>query len=423
MAQSRAAGDRFARYWMHNGLVRIGGEKMSKSLGNSLLVDAMVATVRPVELRYYLGQAHYRSEIDYSPEALAEAATAYRRIEGFVTRAAERLGGGRGAGRRLARPGCRGRSPRPWTMTSGVPQALAVVHDAVARGQQRPGRRRRRRTAKQPGPGPGHARRAGPGPAGRAVGQQRTGQRRPARGGRRAGQGRPGPAAGGPGSARTTPPPTRIRDGLQAAGIAGRGHPATARAGRSSDERAAQAAAATGRGTAAGRRPAADASQASRGRAPAATAAQAGGQGPDAARRDASGPPGPAPGRRPGQGGQPAGPRRAGPRAARADGTGPGRRWPVPRRRPGQPVTRRVGRRAQRGAGGAARPVPAMALHVGPRPDTDERIREAVSWPPTLVSRCVEAGRSELDRLTGGAVHQGVALQRPALRLRCCPTT
>jgi len=92
LAQSHAAGDGFARYWMHNGLVRIGGEKMSKSLGNSLLVDNMIMTVRPVELRYYLGQAHYRSEIDYTPAALADAATAYRRIEGFVTRAVEALG-------------------------------------------------------------------------------------------------------------------------------------------------------------------------------------------------------------------------------------------------------------------------------------------------------------------------------------------
>jgi len=89
LAQSRAAGDGFAQYWMHNGLVGVAGEKMSKSLGNSLLVDVMVTQVRPVELRYYLGQAHYRSAIEYSPDALAEAGAAYRRIEGFVTRAAE----------------------------------------------------------------------------------------------------------------------------------------------------------------------------------------------------------------------------------------------------------------------------------------------------------------------------------------------
>src|SRR5258707_12914272 len=85
-AQSRAAGDGFARYWVHNGLPGLSGEKMSKSGGNSLLVDAMITQVRPAELRYYLCQAHYRSQIEYSRDALAEATAAYRRIEGFVTR-------------------------------------------------------------------------------------------------------------------------------------------------------------------------------------------------------------------------------------------------------------------------------------------------------------------------------------------------
>jgi cysteinyl-tRNA synthetase len=92
IAQSRAAGDRFARYWLHNGLVGVAGEKMSKSLGNSLLVEAMVTQVRPVELRYYLGAAHYRSGLEYSAEALDEAVAAYRRIENFVIRAAEVAG-------------------------------------------------------------------------------------------------------------------------------------------------------------------------------------------------------------------------------------------------------------------------------------------------------------------------------------------
>ena len=132
-AQSRAAGDGFARYWVHNGLVRVGGEKMSKSLGNSLLVDNMILTTRPVELRYYLGQAHYRSEIDYSPEALGEAATAYRRIEGFVTRAAQVLDGGSEAG-----PVTPGGLPAPFAAAMdddlAVPQALAVVHEAVRDG-------------------------------------------------------------------------------------------------------------------------------------------------------------------------------------------------------------------------------------------------------------------------------------------------
>src|SRR6266704_71168 len=134
LAQSRAVGDGFARYWLHNGLVRLGGEKMSKSLGNSLLVENMVTRVRPPELRYYLGQAHYRSGIDYSPEALGEAAAAYRRIEGFVTRAADAVADDM-AGR--AEPGAGAGLPLASSLPAafgaaldddlGVPQALAVV--------------------------------------------------------------------------------------------------------------------------------------------------------------------------------------------------------------------------------------------------------------------------------------------------------
>ena len=135
LAQSHAAGDGFAQYWLHNGLVRIGGEKMSKSLGNSLLVDAMLTRVRPAELRYYLGQAHYRSEIDYSEPALAEAVTAYRRLEGFVTRAAELLAGD-GAPGAIATAG----SSLPAAFSAAmdddlaVPQALAIVHEHVREG-------------------------------------------------------------------------------------------------------------------------------------------------------------------------------------------------------------------------------------------------------------------------------------------------
>src|SRR5206468_3332665 len=57
LAQSAAAGDAFARYWLHNGLLTMAGEKMSKSLGNTLQVQEMVKRWRPVELRYYLRAA------------------------------------------------------------------------------------------------------------------------------------------------------------------------------------------------------------------------------------------------------------------------------------------------------------------------------------------------------------------------------
>jgi cysteinyl-tRNA synthetase len=133
----------------------VAGEKMSKSLGNSLLVDAMVTRVRPVELRYYLGQAHYRSPMEYSPEALAEAVAAYRRIEGFVVRASELTGvpaASRDPGAShdpAVAPGLIARSTQPGAGTPpgplaafaaaldddlSVPQALAAVHEAIHEG-------------------------------------------------------------------------------------------------------------------------------------------------------------------------------------------------------------------------------------------------------------------------------------------------
>ena len=160
LAQSRAAGDEFAHYWMHNGLLGVAGEKMSKSLGNSLLVDVMVTKVRPVELRYYLGQAHYRSAMEYSPEALAEAVATYRGIEGFVLRANELTGGPparqeplatgdpagdedpAGAPGLATAPAGAPSAPGGWPPEFaaaldddlGVPQALAVLHATMHDG-------------------------------------------------------------------------------------------------------------------------------------------------------------------------------------------------------------------------------------------------------------------------------------------------
>ncbi|MGH3157345.1 MAG: cysteine--tRNA ligase, partial [Streptosporangiaceae bacterium] len=135
IAQSVAAGYEFARYWIHNGLVGVAGEKMSKSLGNSLLVGEMLQRVRPVELRYYLSQAHYRSTLEFSPEALAEAVAAYRRIEGFVARAAE-VSGAAEIGDSLDATA----EDLPPAFAAaldddlGVPEALAVVHTELRGG-------------------------------------------------------------------------------------------------------------------------------------------------------------------------------------------------------------------------------------------------------------------------------------------------
>ena len=92
IAQSESAGYAFAKRWMHNAWVTASGEKMSKSLGNSLQVAELLKSVRGIELRWYLGSAHYRSMLEFSHEALAESATAFRRIESFLTRATEILG-------------------------------------------------------------------------------------------------------------------------------------------------------------------------------------------------------------------------------------------------------------------------------------------------------------------------------------------
>jgi cysteinyl-tRNA synthetase len=89
IAQSEAAGQKFARRWMHNAWVTTSGEKMSKSLGNSLQVMEVLKRVRGIELRWYLGSAHYRSMLEFSFEALDESATAFRRIENFLIRVKE----------------------------------------------------------------------------------------------------------------------------------------------------------------------------------------------------------------------------------------------------------------------------------------------------------------------------------------------
>ena len=92
IAQSEAAGYGFAQRWLHNAWVTQSGEKMSKSLGNSLQVHEILKDVRGIELRWYLGGAHYRSMLEYSPEALQEAATNFKRIENFLMRATELIG-------------------------------------------------------------------------------------------------------------------------------------------------------------------------------------------------------------------------------------------------------------------------------------------------------------------------------------------
>ena len=74
LAQSEGAtGKTFARYWIHNGFVRVNSEKMSKSLGNFFTIREILEQYHPEVLRFFLLQSHYRSPVDFSDAALNEA--------------------------------------------------------------------------------------------------------------------------------------------------------------------------------------------------------------------------------------------------------------------------------------------------------------------------------------------------------------
>lgn len=136
LAQSSAAGHAFARHWVHNGLVVVGGQKMSKSLGNSVYAADLLAAHEPAVVRYWLGSAHYRSTIDYTPTSLDEAREALGRIRAFRGRARARL----------AIPDVRfgwvkpidDRVPPAFAAALdddlAVPQALAALHETVRAG-------------------------------------------------------------------------------------------------------------------------------------------------------------------------------------------------------------------------------------------------------------------------------------------------
>ncbi|MEV6282868.1 cysteine--tRNA ligase [Kribbella sp. NPDC051770] len=130
LAQSTAVGQKFARTWMHSALVTAAGEKMSKSLGNGAVVRSVVERVRPIELRYYLVQSHYRSVVEFSFEALEEAATGFRRIEGFVTRATEVTGGVAASAELPAEFGA------ALDDDFGTPAAVAVLWNTVREGNK-----------------------------------------------------------------------------------------------------------------------------------------------------------------------------------------------------------------------------------------------------------------------------------------------
>ncbi|MEB3166800.1 MAG: cysteine--tRNA ligase [Cyanobacteriota bacterium] len=90
IAQSEAAsGKPLARFWLHNGMVNVGGEKMSKSLGNFTTIRALLASgVSPMTLRLFVLQAHYRKPLDFTDAALEAAATGWKGLNAALVLAA-----------------------------------------------------------------------------------------------------------------------------------------------------------------------------------------------------------------------------------------------------------------------------------------------------------------------------------------------
>ena len=131
-AQSRAAGRPFARLWMHSAWLTQSGSKMSKSLGNSLLVSEVLKGNNAAALRLALVSVHYRSMLEYTDTTLSDAEATWARLEGFVTRATEIVGNVSSS--ELAE------APLPEAFEDAmnddlaVPRAFAVIHQAVSDG-------------------------------------------------------------------------------------------------------------------------------------------------------------------------------------------------------------------------------------------------------------------------------------------------
>ncbi|WP_334123859.1 cysteine--tRNA ligase [Glutamicibacter sp.] len=131
MAQSNAAGYGFANFWMHNGMVTYQGEKMSKSIGNTISPEEMLALAPARVVRYFLGQAQYRSMLDYRPDSLTEAGAAVERIDTFISNARYRLGANASAIVATQVPEA---FAAAMDDDLNVPMGLAALHETVRQG-------------------------------------------------------------------------------------------------------------------------------------------------------------------------------------------------------------------------------------------------------------------------------------------------
>jgi cysteinyl-tRNA synthetase len=127
VAQSEgASGETFARYWLHNGMVNLGGEKMSKSTGKLVDLESILDAHGGRALRMLYARAHYRSPIEYSAELLEDAAESLDRLDRFRSRA--QVG--------APDPGALERFREAMDDDFGTPQAVSVMFDLVREGNK-----------------------------------------------------------------------------------------------------------------------------------------------------------------------------------------------------------------------------------------------------------------------------------------------
>jgi cysteinyl-tRNA synthetase len=127
LAQSESStGVRFCNHWIQNGLVNLGGQKMSKSTGVFFLVSDVREIVEPATLRLYLLSTHYRSPIEYGKERLDEAAAALDRIRTFVAAAAHAAGASAGEP-----PAAADLEGADRTFREAVEAAIRAYHEAL----------------------------------------------------------------------------------------------------------------------------------------------------------------------------------------------------------------------------------------------------------------------------------------------------
>jgi cysteinyl-tRNA synthetase len=127
-----ATGEQFARYWLHNAFLELGGEKMAKSIGNVVSPRELLRRYRGVVLRYALLNAHYRSPLEFSTEVLDDAAASYERLSTFAVNAVRALPPSEAIGAEAV-------DESPWAARFAaaldddlnVPAALAVLFDLV----------------------------------------------------------------------------------------------------------------------------------------------------------------------------------------------------------------------------------------------------------------------------------------------------